>query len=155
MTLDLAWFWCRRHFSAPSSLPAPQFALLYMERPPPEAEEAMIFQAISWKPVLSPSAGVQMPPALLGLRQAQLRLSAGLQGRSGISEPAGASSPPSPADWPSPSKTHRSASCLTGRVEGKLGRSRVGVPAAGGRGEGTGGRGRATSRVLKARSCEP
>lgn len=96
----------------------------------------MIFQAISWKPVLSPSAGVQMPPALLGLRQAQLRLSAGLQGRSGISEPAGASSHPPQRTGPVPQRPTVSASGLTGRVEGKLGRAERGGACSWGQGRG-------------------
>lgn len=90
------------------------------------AEEAMLSQAIPWKPVLPPPAGPQIPPGALGLRQAQLRLSAGLQGRSGVSEPAGASSPPLLSGLPQHLKGLHSASYLAGPVEGKLGRSRVG-----------------------------
>lgn len=96
----------------------------------------MFFQGIPWRLVLPPPAGAQMPPALLGCRQARLRLSAGQRGRSGVSEPTGAASPPSPVDLFQPPKGPPLCQLPQrpcGREAG--GGSRVGVPAAGGRGE--------------------
>lgn len=120
----------------------------------------MFSQASPRKPVPQPLAGAQMPSALLGCRQAWLSLSARQRGRRGVSEPAAASSPLSSVTSPRFQKACHSASCLTGPVEGKLGRGRVGVPAAGAR-LGKAGRDRQEAEagphhgVRKARSCEP
>lgn len=86
----------------------------------------MLSQAIPWKPVLPPPAGPQTSPRGSGAQAGPVSLSAGLQGRSGVSEPSGASSPPLLSGLPQHLKGLRSASYLTGPVEGKLGRSRVG-----------------------------
>lgn len=102
-----------------------------------------------------------MPPALLGCRQARLRLSAGQRGRSGVSEPTGAASLPSPVDLFQPPKGPPLCQLPQrpcGREAGggaELGCRQLGAGVRQGRKGQTGGRGWATSRVFKARSRGP
>lgn len=121
----------------------------------------MFFQGNPWRLVPPPPAGAQMPPALLGCRQARLRLSAGQRGRSGVSEPTGAASLPSPVDLFQPPKGPPLCQLPQrpcGREAGggaELGCQQLGAGVRQGRKGQTGGRGWATSRVFKARSRGP
>lgn len=101
-------------------------------------------------------------PQPAGLQAGLLSVSAGRRGRSGVSEPAASSGflPSLPVDQSQPPEGLPLYQLPHGPCGREAKEGRVGVPAAGGRaGRGrkgqTVGRGWPTSRVGKARSCEP
>lgn len=101
-------------------------------------------------------------PQPAGLQAGLLSISAGRRGRSGVSEPAASSGflPSLPVDQSQPPEGLPLYQLPHGPCGREAKEGRVGVPAAGGRaGRGrkgqTVGRGWPTSRVGKARSCEP
>lgn len=117
--------------------PSPSAAPLYVERPPRREKRPDAPRPPFGSRPPPPTPGTDAPcPAGVQVSLAQpLSWAKGHTHTRGVCEPAGLPPHPPQCTCPSPQKAHPSASCLTGPVDEKLGRSGVGVPAAGGRGQ--------------------